>query len=97
MDEWGFAGPLIGPLKWVQTTYATQLRIEFEEADDAERYFGTADANAVLALDGDMVVFAGKFYGDWTVFHVPPEGCARPPDGFRKARRDNTLVRHRPG
>ena len=41
MEDWGFDGPMIGPLKWFHTTYACTLRIAFERGEDAKRYFGT--------------------------------------------------------
>lgn len=31
MDDRGFDGPTIGPLKWCHTTYAAHIKIEFEE------------------------------------------------------------------
>lgn len=40
MADWGLPGPTIGPLKWVHTTYATDIKIEFESAEDAALYFG---------------------------------------------------------
>lgn len=42
MEDWGFSGPAIGPLKWVHTTYACTVRIDFENSADAMLYFGTA-------------------------------------------------------
>src|SRR5580765_2933120 len=43
MDSWGFDGPTIGPLKWCHTTYAADIKIEFEQAADAVEYFGVKD------------------------------------------------------
>jgi hypothetical protein len=48
MAGWGFPGPSIGPLKWVHTTYATDIKIEFESAEDAALYFGSKKLNLVL-------------------------------------------------
>ena len=40
MNDWGFNGPMIGPLKWFHTTYTCTVRIAFESAADGQRYFG---------------------------------------------------------
>lgn len=87
MDGWGFDGPMIGPLKWFHTTYACTLRISFERSSDAERFFGMPDTDHILELDGDLLVFGGKYYGDWTVYKVDPENCERPEDTFRRNQR----------
>lgn len=95
MDGWGFAGPAIGPLKWCHTTYACDIKIEFESAEDAALYFGQDHINCDIEVDDDMIVFDGKYYGDWTVFYVEPEDCARPVDSFRPTPRQNYCVAHR--
>lgn len=87
MDEWGFNGPMIGPLKWVHTTYTCTIRIAFEHPSDALRYFGMSDTEQCLELNGDMLTFGGKFYGDWTVYTVSPDDCAPPADTFRRNQR----------
>lgn len=83
MDDWGFNGPMIGPLQWFHTTYTCTIRIAFELAADGERYFGEAGTDHELELAGDLLVFGGKYYGDWTVYCVAPDDCARPADSFR--------------
>ncbi len=87
MDEWGFNGPMIGPLEWVHTTYTCTIRIAFQMASDALRYFGTDDTEQFLELHGDMLMFGGKFYGDWTVCVVEPDDCGPAADTFRKSPR----------
>lgn len=95
MDDWGFDGPMIGPLKWFHTTYACTLRIAFERGEDAKRYFGTHQTEQFLTLDGDLLVFEGKYYGDWTVYKVDPEDCVRPNDTFRTSQRLSKHWAHR--
>lgn len=34
LDNWGFNGPMIGPLKYVHTTYAAEMKLKFESHDD---------------------------------------------------------------
>jgi len=95
MDSWGFDGPTIGPLKWCHTTYAADIKIEFEQAVDAVEYFGVKDVQFEMALEGDMIAFGGMYYGDWTVYYVGPNDCERPSDSFRETTRANTMYAHR--
>ena len=95
MDDWGFMGPAIGPLRWCHTTYASCIKIEFEDTADAMPYFGKAEHALLLEIDGDLLVFGGKYYGDWTVYYVKLENCERPADGFRAAARGSRLFAHR--
>lgn len=83
MNDWGFNGPMIGPLQWCHTTYACTVRISFESALDGLRYFGKAETDHEIELSGDLLVFGGKYYGDWTVYCVQPEEVSRPADTFR--------------
>lgn len=95
MSDWGFDGPAIGPLKWCHTTYASKIKIEFENAADAAEYFGVTQDPFELSVDADLLVFGGMYYGDWTVYYVPPEDCERPADTFRKTTRVNNFIAHR--
>lgn len=65
-QEWGYNGPLIGPLKYVHTTYASTVRIEFEDIEHARQY-GFEEVDQMFDLHEDLFVFQGKYYGDWTV------------------------------
>lgn len=95
MNSWGFDGPTIGPLKWCHTTYAFDIKIEFEKAADALDYFGVEQDQFELDVNGDLLVFGGMYYGDWTVYHVGPDDCERPEDTFRETARVNKLFAHR--
>lgn len=95
MDDWGFEGPIIGPLEWVHTTYAAHLRLKFTSEEDEKRYFAEAlgpDAHDFF-IDGDMIAYAGKFYGDWSVFYVSERETRKPPDTFRRSIRVNPPYR----
>lgn len=94
MDGWGFHGPMIGPLKWAHTTYTCTLVIAFQSPEDAVPYFRVMEAEHFLELDGDLLAFGGKYYGDWTVYVVGPEDCARPPDSFRRSPRSGCHWAH---
>lgn len=69
MDEWGFNGPVIGPLRYLHTTYVSNLKLDFASWGAMRRYF--EDGDPVLWLKEDMIEYQGKYYGDWTVFHLP--------------------------
>jgi hypothetical protein len=83
MEDWGFPGPLIGPLNWVHTTYGCQLNIEFVNSADALRYFGDSIGMAELTAMNGLIEFGGDYFGDWTVYLVKEEDCAVAPDSFR--------------
>ena len=87
MNDWGFHGPMIGPLKWVHTTYAFKIRIAFECGTDARRYFSTSGRVQSIELNDDLLKFGGKFYGDWTVYTVEANQCRLPDDTFRNVQR----------
>lgn len=87
MDEWGFNGPMVGPLRWCHTTYTCTIRIAFESSDDGVRYFGERGTEHCLEVAGDLLAFGGKYYGDWTVYYVGPDDCKRPVDSFRRNQR----------
>jgi hypothetical protein len=93
MNGWGFDGPALGPLKHVHTTYACSMNVEFTSQSDAHLLTGSNDTFLELQLDGDLLCFGGKLYGDWTVYMVKPEECFRPPDTFRQNTRPNDLCR----
>lgn len=82
LDDWGFDGPVIGPLDYVHTTYASEVKLRFVNGQRAARYFPdigvvtnmatderTPCLEAELAITADMIVFDGRYFGDWTVFY----------------------------
>lgn len=71
LENWGFGGPVIGPLVWFHTTYLHTLRILFVDAEDAEK-FGLPNNHGDchhLAIHDDMIEFSGNYYGDWSVYN----------------------------
>lgn len=73
MDTWGSEGPTIGPLTYVHTTYATEVKIRGTREvlekyfPDAEIHFHDGYGDHAIQLDGDCLPYAGKVYGDWSV------------------------------
>jgi len=85
LGDWGANGPMIGPLEYVHTTYATEVKFEFESTEDHDRYFKREVASSTLngvplsyrieadlAVIGDLLKYGGMYYGDWSVFVVKP-------------------------
>ncbi len=35
MDDWGFVGPIIGPLEYAHTTYASEIKLHFVDGQRA--------------------------------------------------------------
>lgn len=66
LDDWGDNGPVLGPCKWVHTTYSTDVKFELVGADD--------DA-AALHVVNDMLYYAGVWYGDWSVFDAAADAA----------------------
>ena len=93
MSGWGFDGPALGPLIYFHTTYACSVNLQFTSLSDAHLLTGNNDTFLELQIDGDLLCFDGKLYGDWTVYMVTPEECFRPPDTFRQNTRPNDLRR----
>lgn len=72
MDDWGFNGPLIGPLKNVYVTYHSHIRLIFLNDADEKRYIAAGvigEEPFMLGWEDDMIKSDGKFYGDWDVFY----------------------------
>lgn len=71
MEEWGFEGPVIGPLKYAQTTYCSEVKYAFthEHCERCKDY--GIDEEGSLQIIGDCIEFRGNLYGDWTVFNIP--------------------------
>lgn len=76
-DDWGESGALIGPLEFVHTTYALEVKLRFIDWRDAQKYpfqhtYGPNGQHdfATLEVSGDCILFDGIQYGDWTVFYI---------------------------
>ncbi len=78
MDDWGFEGPTIGPLSFVHTTYATDIKVCFANEETERKFF----PNNTLSYPDSVtfpvveacIEFNGKFYGDWSVTILKPKG-----------------------
>ena len=59
MDDWGEPGPIFGPLRFVQGTYACNLKFDFLDGD-----------GGWLVYVDDCIYYDGKYYGDFSVFNT---------------------------
>ena len=57
LDDWGELGPVFGPLRFVHTTYAWDIKLGSD-----------VDTLQELNVLSDMVYYGGMWYGDWSVF-----------------------------
>ena len=62
LDDWGFAGPVFGPLDWFHITYLQTYR------------FGRGSFETEIAITEDMFVWDGKYYGDAEIFVAGKSG-----------------------
>lgn len=68
--NWGEYGPLIGPLVYMHTTYADDIKLKFVTQEAASVYGMNVEDN--LCVDkNDCIPFKGIQYGDWSVFTLP--------------------------
>tara|TARA_R110000765_G_scaffold143892_2_gene245693 strand:+ start:358 stop:1116 length:759 start_codon:yes stop_codon:yes gene_type:complete len=72
LDDWGHCGPTFGPVTYVHTTYGVHMNIEYAK-DEADR--------TLNITNGDVVLFDGHEYGDWSVYEAtePDLGCGSNP------------------
>lgn len=94
MDDWGFAGPALGPLTYCHTTYMAHIHLCFERATDARICCNSEHREVDVGVVDDMIFFEGAYYGDWTLFLVAPADCRRPDDAFRNKPRANAHQWH---
>ncbi len=59
MTDWGFEGPTLGPLKFVQGIYLDHLRIEFAETEQS----------ICIEYTEDCLVYNNQYFGQYTVFY----------------------------
>lgn len=61
LEDWGTGGPILGPLSYVHTTYATDIKVETADGVCGElRIVGEETV--------DLLYYGGVYYGDWSVF-----------------------------
>jgi hypothetical protein len=64
MDDWGLPGPIIGPLQYAHTTYASDLKFGFVDKSKSDGW--------LTVVDG-LIYYDRVFDGDWSTFNDLPE------------------------
>ena len=59
LEDWGLPGPVIGPLKYAHTTYASDLKFGFADNSKSDGW--------LTVVDG-LIYYDRLFYGDWSTF-----------------------------
>lgn len=73
MEDWGFDGPIIGPLRYLHTTYESNVKFSFINRHVLRAYevYGLKSADDIMfRTEEGCLPFQDKFYGDWTVFTI---------------------------
>lgn len=69
LDDWGCNGPIIGPLKYIHTTYLSHIKLEFIREADSRLYGFNTNEMKELTINDEMVLFQDVWYGDWTTYY----------------------------
>jgi hypothetical protein len=64
---WGEHGPNIGPLQYVHTTYASNVKYKFVNDIDAVKFDIEPEGDIDVTKDG-CLLFNGMEYGDWSCY-----------------------------
>lgn len=67
MNDWGFDGPVIGPLDYVHMTYGSTVTVS-GNPEVIEQFFGERESEFTIEILDGLFSVGGKFYGDWTVY-----------------------------
>lgn len=68
LSGWGIPGPVLGPLKFIETTYADTVKFDFVDKAAADRC--GLDVENIMETDSSMLYHDGVWYGDWRVFTI---------------------------
>lgn len=74
LNDWGYDGPVIGPINWWHTTYEKHIRAELCAPRELAALYmreGLVDDWGMFELQvvEGMAFVGGKYYGDWSVFY----------------------------
>ena len=71
LDDWGFDGPVIGPLEHITFTYMHVIRIFFANEKVAKSCGFPGKEGNWLTFEDDLLSFQGKYYGDFSLIDLP--------------------------
>lgn len=72
VDDWGFDGPHIGPLKYVQVTYGVTVRFEPADGCDITHFLPEPDKTDEQGLSINSLGYLCHdecCYGDWSIYY----------------------------
>ena len=70
MNDWGFEGPVIGPLQYVHMTYASDMKFEFTDEETSTQKcaeLGLDPGYPCIEIHDGLAVLGGEYYGDWEI------------------------------
>lgn len=72
LEDWGFEGPLVGPIDYFQVTYKGVQRYEYERSDLGAKNalaFNATPINETKDVEfvDDMFKFEGFYFGDFSI------------------------------
>lgn len=73
LDNWGSNGPILGPLCYVHTTYASSIAFEFATKEAALACGFDDQYDNEMQWSNELIHFNNVWYGDMSVFYVSPE------------------------
>lgn len=68
LNNWGFDGPSIGPLKYVHVTYMSELKYGFVDPMETMGF----DHEGEITIIDSLIEVDGCYYGDWSVEYYRP-------------------------
>jgi hypothetical protein len=60
LQDWGSEGPVFGPLQYVHTTYAREVKFSYADKSEREGW--------LTVTKDDLLYYDGVYYGDWSAF-----------------------------
>lgn len=76
LNDWGFEGPLVGPIRALHVTYQTTYNLFFVDDATAQAFgFPDAEENELEFVNG-LLHYKGGYFGDWEIQVYDP----RPPE-----------------
>lgn len=80
LDNWGFEGPVIGPIKYVHATYFSTFTVGFYDAaamEEARKLTGWGawdELTLEMKVVADLVKAGDGYFGDWELSTERPDG-----------------------
>lgn len=70
LEDWGFDGPIIGPLEHMTFTYLNVIRVFFTKESIAKACGFEGKDDNWITFEDDLLVFQGNYYGDFSLIDL---------------------------